>query len=231
MEPLVHPCVIVDSIADAGEVSNGDLPDTALDALADEVRGDDVQKVLHLPALPVSDLAKPSGLARAFSGRRLHMRPHLLPVPADRLDEAPRVQESRAIRKSRREEHRLPQVNSHPARAVVLAGLDLHHQTGFQTPGKLVLGDGDLSHPLVFHARAVAQAKPDGANAILPARAQGERQTVALHPEPALNVLERGERGLGSEPGRVVSDPSLAPEGEERPPRLPSLVPGELGME
>jgi len=228
VEPLVHLSAIVDPVADTSKVSNSDLHDTALDALADEVRGDDVQEVFHLPALPVGDLAKPSGLARALSGRRPHMRPHLLPIPANRLDEAPRVQESRAIREDRRKEHRLTQVHRHALFAVILAGPDLHHQTGLQTPGKLVVGDGDLPHPLVFHAGAVAQAKRDGADAILPARSQGERQAVALHLEPALDVLERGEHGLGPEPGRVVSGPSVALEGKKRPPRLPHLIAGKL---
>jgi len=228
VEPLVHLSAIVDPVADTSKVSNSDLHDTALDALADEVRGDNVQEVFHLPVLPVGDLAKPSGLARTLSGRRPHMRPHLLPVPADRLDEAPRVQESRAIREDRRKEHRLTQVHRHALFAVILAGPDLHHQTGFQTPGKLVVGDADLSHPLVFHVGTVTDAERDGADAILPARSQGERQAVALHLEPALNVLERGKHGLGPEPWRVVSGPSVAPEGKKRPPRLPHLIAGKL---
>ncbi|MCX8049218.1 MAG: hypothetical protein N3A55_06120 [Methylohalobius sp.] len=63
VQTLVQPGTVVDCLADAGQVADGDLLDPAPQTLADKVRSDHVQQVFDLPALFAGDLSVPSGHA------------------------------------------------------------------------------------------------------------------------------------------------------------------------
>ena len=97
VQSLIQPLSTIDQIADPIQVTHCDHIHARFITTLNEIPGDDMKKVVNLSLLLPIDLTIASALPGVVFIGRLYASPYLLPIPADRLDFPPAVQQRRAV--------------------------------------------------------------------------------------------------------------------------------------